>query len=55
MWALVNPDEQTEERHFEVYGTGHPVYCDMGIERKYIATAQTDVGGYVWHVFERIN
>lgn len=54
IWALVNPDNKTKERYFEVFGTGHPVYCDMGIDRKYINTFQMN-GNLVFHLFERIN
>ena len=55
IWVLVNPDDPKESRHFEIYGTGHSIYFDMGIERKYIGTFQTFDGDFVFHVFERIN
>jgi hypothetical protein len=55
LWALVNPKNENTERHIEIFGTGHPVYCDMGIERKYIGTYQLSGGNYVFHVFERIS
>ena len=55
IWALVDPDSETETRHFEVYGTGHDIHCDMGIERKYINTFQIQYGLLVFHLFERIN
>jgi hypothetical protein len=54
MWVLVNPEKNTEERYFEVFGTGHSIYYDMGIDRKYINTCQDSLG-LVWHVFERTN
>lgn len=54
LWALVNPDEETEERNFETFGTGHPVGYDMGVERTYIGTYHVK-GDYVFHVFERVN
>jgi len=53
LWALVNPDAKLEERHFEIFGTGHPIHDDMGIERKYIGTYFE--GSFVFHLFERIN
>ena len=54
IWALVNAKElQMEERYFEVFGTGHDVPCDMGIERKYINTFQME-NGMVFHLFERL-
>lgn len=54
LWALVNPNNATEERSFEVFGTGHPMHCDMGVDRKYIGTFQIRGGELVFHVFERI-
>ena len=55
MWVLVDPDQEKEERYFEIFGTGHPVHCDMGVDRTYIGTYQLDSGRLVFHVFERIN
>lgn len=52
LWAIVNPELPSEERSFEVHGTGHSIYYDMGMDRKYIGTAQ--MGALVWHVFERL-
>jgi len=53
IWALVNPNAETEARYFEIHGTGNPMHEDMGVERKYIGTFQQPP--FVWHVFERIN
>lgn len=53
LWALVNPDSQLEERYFEMFGTGHPVHCDMGVNRKFIGTFQMSDGALVFHLFER--
>lgn len=55
IWALVNPENEIELRTFEYFGTGHNVYCDMGIERKYINTFQIDNGNLVFHLFERLD
>lgn len=55
LWALVDPEMQKEERTFEVFGTGHSIKYDMGVERKYIGTFQLDGGYLVFHLFERIN
>ena len=59
LWALVDPDADQETRHFEVYGTGHPVRYDsnrakpkLGIDRIYIGTFQLHNGILVFHVFE---
>lgn len=54
LWALVNPNNATEERCFEVFGTGHTMHCDIGIDRKYIGTFQMQNGGLVFHLFERL-
>lgn len=55
LWALVDPAQPREGRCIEIFGTGHPIPCDMGVERKYIATYQVLGGLYVFHAFERIN
>jgi hypothetical protein len=44
-----------EDRFFELYGTGHSIHEDMGIERKYIGTYQYQRGEFVGHIFERLN
>ena len=53
IWALVTPENELEERYFQVYGTGSPIFEDSGFEKKYIATIQFK--DFVWHLFERIN
>ncbi len=56
IWAMVDPEEkEKEERYFELFGTGHEIPEDMGIERKYIGTYQYQRGAFVGHIFERIN
>lgn len=54
IWALVEPDNGKEERYFDVFGTGHEVYCDMGVDRKFIGTFQMQGGSLVFHLFERL-
>lgn len=61
IWALVNPDNEKEKKHFELFGTGHDVPTRQGqkgrtipIKRKYINTFQMK-DGLVFHLFERIN
>ena len=49
MWVLVNPEHDTERRHFKVFGTGHTI-TDKKI--KYINTFQFDNGVLIFHVFE---
>ncbi len=52
LWALCDPEEKTEGRHIEIFGTGHPVGYDAGVERKYISTFQMKGGLLVYHAFE---
>lgn len=55
LWALVDPEAEIEERDIEIFGTGNPIHCDMGLTRQYIGTYQMHGGNLVWHVFERWN
>lgn len=55
IWVEVDPNLETEERHFEVFGTGHPIHYDMGVERKYISSVSLDGGNLICHVYERTN
>lgn len=50
LWAIVWPNNITEKRVIEIYGTGQPFPSYGMAERKYIATVQDDV--LVWHIFE---
>lgn len=60
IWVLFDFNEEseikTEERFFELFGTGHTIHEDMGIDRKYINTYQLDLlnGVFVGHLFERL-
>ena len=49
MWVVVNPEHDTERRHFKVFGTGHMITDEM-IE--YINTFQFNNGAFIFHVFE---
>lgn len=51
LWALVNSENKTEERTFEIFGTG--IHISKDIPRKYIGTFQTQGGYLVFHVFEQ--
>ena len=53
MWAKVDTEAKTEIRNFEVFGTGHKMTRDMGIDYKFIGTAHMS-NGLVFHVFERL-
>jgi hypothetical protein len=56
MICVLSPMEgETETRHFESFNTGVTIGSDMGIERKFIGTAQINNGAIEAHVFERIN
>ena len=54
IWALVYPDNESVKRYFELFGTGHEIVNDDGINRKYIGTYQYQNGEFVGHLFERI-
>ena len=55
IWAEVCPTAPLEARTFEVFGTGHDMPIDMGIERRYIGTAIINGGSYIFHVYERLD
>lgn len=48
LWALVDPERQSEQRFFRVVGTGHRIADASSLI--YIGTSQ--VGPMVWHLFE---
>lgn len=50
IWALVNPDCQTERRYFRLAGTGHAIGDRMLL--KYIGTFQLHGGDFIGHLFE---
>jgi len=52
--ATVDDESEKEERIFELFGTGHQIKEDMGVDRKYIGTYQYQKGNFVGHIFERI-
>lgn len=56
LWALIDPNcKNTEVRFIEIFGTGHPIDFDRGVDRKYLATYQLYDGNFVFHVFERLS
>ena len=56
IWVLVSPKEARKEiRIFEIFGTGHPINYDMGVNRIFIQTFQYSEGQFVGHVFERLD
>lgn len=56
IWCELDPeDKDLRARMFEVFGTGHEIHEDMGIERIYIGTVKLQGGDYIFHVYERIS
>jgi hypothetical protein len=49
VWALVDPQAQTEDVTLRILGTGHPATDKPG---RYIGTAHMMGGALVWHVFQ---
>lgn len=49
IWALVDPENDVEDRQFSLFGTGHPV-PDNGLV--HLGTCQH--GPFVWHLFEAV-
>ena len=52
MWVLVDPSKAKLPEIFEIYGTGHSIHYDMGIDREYVGTWQELGGSLVWHLFK---
>jgi hypothetical protein len=53
VWIEVNPNEAKEWRHFEIYGTGHPIIY-KGDNPQYIGSVKVDGGNFIFHVYEGI-
>jgi len=52
LWALVDEKSPVlEDRHIEIYGTGHEMRED-DFKRRFIGTVI--LHPYVWHVFEKV-
>jgi len=47
VWAIVDPDAETEDRPIHVIGTGNPIPDGVS----YVDTVQAGDGLLVWHVF----
>jgi len=52
VWIEVDPDEIKEERHFEVYGTGHLIKYDIGTDRNYLGSVKLENGALIFHIYE---
>ena len=55
IWVEVDTESSTLEHTFEVFGTGHKMYEDMGVERKHIGSLMMSDGALVFHVYHRTN
>lgn len=49
LWAVVNPEAETETRIFHVRGTGHPLRLAANNGSRFIGTVFD--GPFVWHIF----
>ncbi len=52
LWAMVNPQNEKENRIIIIRGTGHMFEKDP--LKKYIGTFHISKGALVWHVFEKV-
>lgn len=55
IWAIVETDNEQEERTFVLYGTGNPIENYYLVPLNYIGTYQYNGGNFVGHVFEFCN
>lgn len=53
LWAMVNPENESDLRIIEIFGTGDPIH-ETGKRRRYIGTFQIKGGESVFHVFEYV-
>jgi hypothetical protein len=54
IWAMVDTENEKEERTFELFGTGSEI-LDRCSLRNYIGTYQLNNGSFVGHLFELRN
>lgn len=54
VWAIVDSEANVEQRYMELFGTGHPIPVDIGIDRKFIGTFLIGNDSHVFHLFERL-
>ena len=52
IWAVVNPQNETEERRIRIFGTGFTLENACGLA--YIGTFQVNSTRYAYHVFEEV-
>ncbi|MFA5048642.1 MAG: hypothetical protein WC516_06480 [Patescibacteria group bacterium] len=49
LWVKINTDNELEDRKFNIYGTGHPIYKT---DQRFIGTFQLFNGEGIFHLFE---
>lgn len=54
IWVEVDPENQTEEREFKAYGTGHPIFDATEFKREFLGTVMLEGGALIFHVYEYI-
>lgn len=54
LWVETIPGEPTFERHYRVFGTGHPIDDFQGLEITHVGTALMEGGSFVAHVYQAI-
>lgn len=52
LWALVDPNAETEKRKFRLAGTGHKITDEEASKLRYVGTCILAGGGLVFHLFE---
>lgn len=52
LWAIVNPDTDSEPRRFRLYETGHNIETENLL--KFVGTFQLLGGRLVFHLFEEV-
>ena len=55
IWVELEPSTTTQEYHFELFGTGHEIHSNMGVERIYLGSYQYQNGEFIGHLYQRIN
>lgn len=53
LWAIVNPQANTETRRISYIGTGH-TFSEENRRPEYIGTVHLPEVGLVWHIFEEM-
>jgi len=51
IWAIVDPEQPLETRHFRIFGTGQPIEIESALNC-YINTFQLLDGQFIGHLFE---